>query len=134
MTGGLECASMRSHRSLTALVALLLAVALAAPLPAARCKTASGGGCPLMKGAAGSLCHRAGAMAAPMDCCKSKSAPASSADFQLQPAPAALPTLAVDLAAETSAPRPAGAAAARDRAAASLHALGLFTLLAVFRN
>lgn len=127
---------MRSFRSFAALVALLLAVALAAPLPAARCKTASGGGCPLMKGAAGSLCHRAGAMAAPMDCCKTKSAPApaSSADTQLQPAPAALPTLTVDFAAEAAAPRPAVAAAARDRAAASLHALGLFTLLAVFRN
>jgi len=127
---------MRSHRSLAALVALLLAVALAAPLPAARCKTASGGGCPLMKGAAGSLCHRAGAMAAPMDCCKTQSAPApaSAADAQLQPAPAALPTLAVDFAMQAAAPLPAIAAAGRDRAAASLHALGLFTLLAVFRN
>lgn len=127
---------MRSFRPLVALVALLLAVALAAPLPAARCKPESGGGCPLMKGAAGALCHRAGAMAAPMDCCKTRSAPApaSSADAQLQPAPAALPTLAVDVAAEAAAPRPAAAAAARERAAESLHALGLFTLLAVFRN
>jgi hypothetical protein len=127
---------MRSFRPLAALVALVLAVALAAPLPAARCRTASGGGCPLMKGAAGSLCHRSGAIAAPMDCCRTKSAPAPApaADGQLQPAPVALLPVAADLAARCAAPRPAVAVAARERAAGAIHALGLFTLLSVFRN
>lgn len=127
---------MRSLRPLAALVALLLAVALAAPLPAARCRTASGGGCPLMKSAAGSLCHRAGAMAAPMDCCRTKSAPVPSpaADGQLQPAPVASLPLAADLAARLDAPLPAVAVAARERASEAIHSLGLFTLLSVFRN
>jgi len=125
---------MRSLRSFAAVLALFLAVALAAPLPAARCRTASGGGCPLMKSAAGSLCHRSGAIAAPMDCCRTKSAPAPAADGQLQPAPVALLPAAADLAARCAAPRPAVAVAARERAAEAIHALGLFTLLSVFRN
>jgi hypothetical protein len=127
---------MRSLRSFAAFLALLLAVALAAPLPAARCKTASGGSCPLMKSAAGSLCHRQGAVAAPMDCCRTKSAPAPAptADGQLQPAAIALLPVAADLAARCATPRPAVAVAARERAAGAIHALGLFTLLSVFRN
>ena len=127
---------MWSSRSFAALVALLLAVALAAPLPAARCRTASGGGCPLMKSAAGPLCHRSGALAAPMDCCRTKSAPAPApaADGQLPPAAVALRPVADDLAARLAVAPPAVAGAARERSAEAIHALGLFTLLSVFRN
>jgi hypothetical protein len=126
---------MRSLRPLAALVALLLAALLAAPLPAARCKTASPGGCPLMKGAASALCHRAGAMAAPMDCCKTKSAPAPapSVDGGLQAAAVALVPAGVEASAALAPVAAPRAAAARERAAAARHELGLFTLLAVFR-
>lgn len=127
---------MRSFRPLAALVALLLAVALAAPLPAARCESAAGAGCPLMKGAAGALCHRSGAMAAPMDCCKTKGAPAPAPGADGAPGaatPALLPAGIETAAVAGTAAAPRAATLGRARAAAARHELGLFTLLAIFR-
>lgn len=70
-------AVIRLPRAAAALLALLVALATAAPLQAARCQSAVESCCPLMRGAASALCHRAGAIAAPpMDCCRTKGAPA----------------------------------------------------------
>ncbi len=127
---------MRNFRPLAALVALALAAALAAPLPAARCEVASGSGCPLMKGAVGALCHRSGVMAAPMDCCRTKGAPAPASSAEgARPAPVALvPDGMVAAARVAATPAPPAATRARERAAAARHELGLYTLLAIFRN
>jgi len=121
-----------------ALLAFFLAVLVAAPLPAARCKVGTSEACPLMRGAEGSLCHRDGAMSAPMDCCKAKgsTAPAPATDTVGPAAPHAVlaeSALAALTAVAVLAP-PAEAASAPLRAAESLHRLGLFTLLEVFRN
>lgn len=125
-----------SRLGATLLVALL-AVLIAVPLPAARCKVGTEGSCPLMRGAEGSFCHRDGAMSSPMSCCQTKgsSGPAPATDTVGPAAPqavlasAAVPTLAtVDALA-----LPAEALAAWLRAAEARHELGLFTLLEVFR-
>jgi hypothetical protein len=120
-----------------ALLAFFLAVLVAAPLPAARCKVGTGEGCPLMRGAESSFCHREGAMSAPMDCCKTKgsSAPAPASDTVGAAAPQAVLASAVAPALATvgGPALPAEALAASLRAAEARHELGLFTLLEVFR-
>lgn len=129
----------RLPRPIAALLALLVALASVAPLQAARCQSAAESCCPLMRGAAASLCHRVGAIAAPpMDCCKTKgaTAPAPAAERAASPAAlAVLPAGGAELAtAIAAAATPPPAEAGPTRAAAKLHQLGLFTLLEVFRN
>jgi hypothetical protein len=122
-----------------AALAAVLALALAAPLASARCSVASAPACPLMKAGGGSLCHRGGTSMAPaMSCCKNPAAPAPAPVSGSQPAS---PLLAVlpdgvrnERAPEGGSALLAVAAARIDPAADALHALGLFTLLAVFRN
>jgi hypothetical protein len=122
-----------------ATLAALLALALAAPLASARCQVASAPGCPLMKGAAGSLCHRGGASMAPaMSCCQSRGTAAPPPNSTLQqaaPLLAVLPGAVRPIeVAGLAGSMPAPGAERIDPAADALHALGLFTLLAVFRN
>jgi len=121
-----------------ALLAFFLAVLVAAPLPAARCKVGTEGSCPLMRGAEGSFCHRDGAMSASMSCCQTKgsSAPAPATDTVGPAAPQAVlaTAVALTLASVGDLAPPAEAIAASLRAAESRHELGLFTLLEVFRN
>ncbi|MCB1009460.1 MAG: hypothetical protein KDB94_11270 [Acidobacteria bacterium] len=120
-----------------ALLAFFLAVLVAAPLPAARCKVGTGEGCPMMRGAEGSFCHRDGAMSAPMDCCKTKgsSAPAPASDAVGPAAPqAVLAESAFAAVTAVAMLAPPAESVAPLRAAESLHRLGLFTLIEVFRN
>lgn len=126
-----------SSRAGAILLALVLAVLVTAPLPAALCKVGTEGGCPLMRGAEGSFCHRDGNVTAPMDCCKTKrsTSPAPAAESVGPAAPQAVlaGVEATRADAVARAVAPAETHAASLRAAASLHDLGLFTLLAIFR-
>ncbi len=129
---------MKSSSRLGAtLLALLLSVLVAAPLPAALCKVGNEGSCPLMRGAEGSFCHRDGSLSAPLDCCKAKgaTAPAPAAESIGPAAPQAVLVGAdsVPLDAVVGLAASAEILAGSLRAAESLHELGLFTLLAVFR-
>jgi hypothetical protein len=126
-----------SSRASATLLALLLAVLVAAPLPAALCKVGTEGSCPLMRGAEGSFCHRDGNVTAPMDCCKGKRStnPAPVAESVGPAAPQAVlagSNMALSDALDRLA-APAETHAASLRVAASRHELGLFTLIEVFR-
>jgi hypothetical protein len=121
---------MMRLRTLPALLALALAGALVAPAASLACESRQHR-CPGMPPELAALCHQAGAAMAP-DCCKNeRPAPERRAASELAPAPQGAPVAHAEL---PSAPAAAAVlAAASFSRGASFHALGLFTLHAVFR-
>jgi hypothetical protein len=121
---------VKSFRPAAALVALALVVALVAPTASVACE-AREHRCPGMPPELAALCHQAGTMAP--DCCQhERQTPERRAANEVA-APALVAVVAatpVAVVAAAAAPLAPHVEFSRD---ASFHALGLFTLHAVFR-